>query len=174
MSAGGGPPVPLARELNWSTLAELEGVTILTKVQGQTISVCQTTLNTCSMAVEFKDTVMCMEWNINHMAASHCTDNHKVPCAVCFAATRDTILMIPAKLTCPTNWTLEYTGYLMTEHYTHRRSTYECVDKDAESVPGLDGSSDIAFLYHVEPICGGLSCPPYDAQKELTCVVCSR
>ena len=100
---------------------------------------------------------------------------HNAACAVCFAATRDTILMVPAKLTCPTNWTLEYAGYLMTEHINHRRSTYECVDKDAESVPGLDAqSSNSALLYHVEPNCAGLSCSPYDAQKELTCVVCSR
>ena len=62
----------------------------------------------------------------------------------------------------------------MSAHYGHYRSTYECVDKDAESVPGLDGGTNTAILYHVEPNCAGLSCPPYDAQKELTCVVCSR
>ena len=100
---------------------------------------------------------------------------HNVPCAVCYTATRDTVVMIPANLHCPTHWTVEYTGYLMTEHYTHHRSTYECVDKDPESVPGLDAiNNDNAFFYHVEPRCSGLSCPPYDAQKELTCVVCSR
>ena len=115
-----------------------------------------------------------VEYQIHNSQPLYSVDNHKVPCAVCFAATRDTILMIPAKLTCPTNWTLEYTGYLMSAHYSHHRSTYECVDKDPESVPGLDGSSGIAFFYHVEPNCAGLSCPPYDAQKELTCVVCSR
>ena len=64
MSAGGGPPVPLAREHNWSTLAELEGVSITTMVEQQTISVCQTTLNTCSIRVEFKEPAMCMEWSI--------------------------------------------------------------------------------------------------------------
>ena len=100
---------------------------------------------------------------------------HNVPCAVCYTATRDTVVMIPANLHCPTHWTVEYTGYLMTEHHSHRRSTYECVDKDPESVSGLDaGSGDNAFFYHVEPHCTGLSCPPYDDQKELTCVVCSR
>ena len=70
MSAGGGPPVPLAREHNWSTLAELEGVATI-KVQEQTISVCQTTLNTCSIAVEFKDKAMCMEWSMTRPVASH-------------------------------------------------------------------------------------------------------
>ena len=116
-----------------------------------------------------------MEYNINSNQPLRSVDNHNVPCAVCFAATRDTVLKIPAKLTCPTNWTLEYTGYLMSAYNNHYRSTYECVDKDAESVPGLDEwSGQSALFFHVEPNCAGLSCPPYDAQKELTCVVCSR
>ena len=46
---------------------------------------------------------------------------HNIPCAVCYTSTRGTLLMIPAKLTCPTHWTTEYAGYLMTagmdEHY---------------------------------------------------------
>ena len=99
---------------------------------------------------------------------------HNVPCAVCHVTTRATLLMIPAKVNCPTNWTTEYTGYLMTAYRTNYRSTYECIDKDPESVSGLDSSSSVAFLYHVEPVCSGLSCPPYDAEKELTCVVCSH
>ena len=63
-SAGGGPPVPVARELNSSTLEELQGVTIITKEEEQTISVCQMTLNTCNMAMEFKDIVISLEWSI--------------------------------------------------------------------------------------------------------------
>ena len=63
----------------------------------------------------------------------------------------------------------------MTENNVHYRSTYECVDKDPESVPGLNAEiSDASALLHVEPVCSGFSCPPYDAGKELTCVVCSR
>jgi len=31
--------------------------------------------------------------------------NHNVPCARCFAATRSATLMIPAKRTCPPSWT---------------------------------------------------------------------
>ena len=55
------------------------------------------------------------------------------------------------------------------------RSTYECVDKDPESVSELNGRSSYnALLYHVEPQCSGFSCPPHDAEKELTCVVCSH
>ena len=62
--------------------------------------------------------------------------NHNVPCAVCHVSTRAAVLMIPAWRHCPSQWTLEYTGYLMTEHKDHNTATYECVDKDAESVPG--------------------------------------
>ena len=103
---------------------------------------------------------------------------HNVPCAVCYVATRSVSVMIPAKTQCPTHWTLEYIGYLMSEYHNRNnggRTMYECVDKDPESVPGLDASSDpTAFFGLVEPYCNGLSCPPYDAEKELTCVVCTR
>ena len=118
-----------------------------------------------------------MEYAIHSSQPLYSVHNHNVPCALCYVATRDTVLMIPAKVHCPTNWTVEYTGYLMTEYYTHHRSTYECVDKDPESVPGLDAYSggDTAHFYHVEPnYCSGLPCSPYNAEKELTCVVCSR
>ena len=103
-------------------------------------------------------------------------NNHNVPCAVCHVTTRATLLMIPAKVNCPTNWTTEYTGYLMTAHqYNNYRSTYECIDKDPESISGLNGGNgNNAHLYHVEPHCPELSCPPYESGKELTCVVCSH
>ena len=103
-------------------------------------------------------------------------NDHNVPCAVCYVATRSVSVMIPAKTQCPTHWTLEYIGYLMTEYYNHNgRTMYECVDKDPESVPGLDAGSDPRSHFHlVEPYCNGLSCPPYDVEKELTCVICTR
>ena len=101
---------------------------------------------------------------------------HKVPCAVCYVVTRSVSVMIPAKTQCPTQWTLEYVGYLMTQHYNYNsRTMYECVDKDPESVPeSVSDSNPRALLEVVEPTCNGLSCPPYDAEKELTCCVCTR
>ena len=116
-----------------------------------------------------------MEYYIHSSQPLRSVNVHNVPCALCYVTTRDTVVMIPAKVHCPTNWTVEYTGYLMTEHHGNYRSTYECVDKDPESVPGLNAwSGNSALFYHVEPVCSGLSCSPYDAGKELTCVVCSR
>ena len=100
--------------------------------------------------------------------------DHNVPCAVCHTSGRDTALMLPAKTQCPPSWTLEYNGYLMTEHYTQHRTAFECVDKDPECIPGSARNEDGALFYHTEATCTGLPCPPYDSSKELTCAVCTK
>ena len=102
--------------------------------------------------------------------------DHNVPCAVCYASTRETVVMIPAQITCPSSWTREYYGYLMAEHHSihHHRSTFECVDQSPQSVPGSHANTNGALFYHVEVKCNGIPCPPYDAQKEVTCVVCTK
>ena len=97
---------------------------------------------------------------------------HNVPCAVCYVADRETVLMIPGNYICPQNWTSEYYGYLMAEHHTRYRSTFECVDMDPESE--ASESEDGAQFHHVEPRCGSLPCPPYEEEKEMTCAVCTR
>ena len=101
-------------------------------------------------------------------------DNHNVPCAVCYASTRVAMLMIPAKTQCPSSWTLEYVGYLMSERYTHHRSMFSCMDKDAQSLSGGSSNTNGALFYHVEATCNGILCPPYDTQRELTCAVCTK
>ena len=75
--------------------------------------------------------------------------DHNVPCAVCHVSTRAAVLMISAWHRCPSQWTLEYTGYLMTEHHTHSKATYECVDRDAESVPSRQAIVNGGLFYHV-------------------------
>ena len=62
----------------------------------------------------------------------------------------------------------------MSEYRGRRASTFECVDKDQESVPGSEVGTLGALLHHVEANCNGMPCPPYDSQKELTCVVCTK
>ena len=117
-----------------------------------------------------------MEYQFHSHPSLSAFDGHNVPCAVCYVATRCVALMVPAKIRCPTNWTLEYDGYLASGyHGRESRIMYECVDKAPESVPGLNAASNPrALFYLVEPYCNGLSCPPYDAGKELTCAVCTR
>ena len=68
--------------------------------------------------------------------------------------------MIPAWHHCPSGWTVEYTGYLMSERYLHSKATYECVDMNAESIPGSHADNDGGLFYHVEATCNGLPCLP--------------
>ena len=101
--------------------------------------------------------------------------DHNVPCVVCYVSTRVSYLMIPAKTTCPKTWTTEYQGYLMAERNDLKNNVvYECVDKDAESIPGSVANTDGALFYHAQTQCNGLLCPPYDKEKELACVVCTK
>ena len=101
-------------------------------------------------------------------------NDHNVPCAVCYASTRETVVMIPARLSCPSSWTREYYGYLMAACSTHRRTMFECVDQNPESVPGSIANTNGALFYHTEVKCNGIPCPPYVAQKEVMCVVCTK
>ena len=101
--------------------------------------------------------------------------NHNVPCAVCYTPTRGTVVMIPAHMTCPSSWTREYYGYLMANHHIYHRTLYECMDRSPQSVPGSLSDTNGALFYHTEVRCNhGVSCPPYNAQKEVTCVVCTK
>ena len=83
--------------------------------------------------------------------------------------------MIPARLSCPSSWTQEYYGYLMANSHVHHRTMFECVDQYPQSVPGSRANTEGALFYHVEVKCNyGIPCPPYDAQKEVMCVVCTK
>ena len=98
---------------------------------------------------------------------------HNVPCAVCYAKTRETVVMIPGQHTCPHKWRTEYNGWLMSEHFNNRRSTFECIDVASEILYSEDIIPDGALFFTVRPRCSSLPCPPFDQEKELACAVCS-
>ena len=102
--------------------------------------------------------------------------HHNVPCAVCYSSLRATVMMMPAKLTCPSGWISEYIGYLMNDGRNPSHSTNECVDQSPESIPGLNSNGNGLNLNSLHADCNnGFSCPPYSsANKALTCVICSR
>ena len=102
-------------------------------------------------------------------------DNHDAPCVVCHAESRSSHVMIPARNVCPSGWTLEYKGYLMSAHYLSKgRTHFICVDENAQATTGSHTDQNGALLYFVESHCGSLPCPPYSTGKELTCVVCTK
>ena len=57
---------------------------------------------------------------------------------------------------------------------TRLRTMFECVDRSPETVPASSADTNGALFYHVEVKCNGIPCPPYDTQKEVTCVVCTK
>ena len=77
-------------------------------------------------------------------------EQHNAPCAVCYVSTQNAVIMIPAKTTCPSGWTREYYGYLMSERTSNHRSMYECVDSSVESIPVSQSHIDGGHFYHVE------------------------
>jgi len=115
--------------------------------------------------------------NLFDVSGNH--DNN-VPCSLCQAKGRATMIMIPAKLTCPdSSWTLEYTGFIMSAaswgEYRNYRSMYECVDRGAEGVPGSQDNMNGATFHYASAYCNTfLHCPPYENQIALSCVVCSK
>ena len=102
-------------------------------------------------------------------------NGHNVPCAVCYTSTKSVKLMIPARTSCPSSWTIEYKGYLMAERHNHASNkVYECVDGNPESIDGSSGHTDGALIYFVRTTCTGLPCPPYVSNRVITCVVCTK
>ena len=126
------------------------------------------------LGVQTRSPIFGVEYQLDYGGPLVALHNHNVPCAVCHVSTRAAVLMIPAWRHCPSQWTLEYTGYLMTEHLSHNTATYECVDKGAEAVPCSGTDTNGGIFLHVEASCNGLPCPSYDPQKELTCAVCTK
>lgn len=84
------------------------------------------------------------------------------------------LLFSLAKKTCYKGWKKEYSGYLMSGHYTHQAaSTYTCVDEHPEAVHGVIKNENGYLFYPVEARCGSLKCPPFRDGWEFLCVVCS-
>ena len=101
--------------------------------------------------------------------------DHEAPCVVCFTKSRGSMLMMPARNDCPSGWTEEYHGYLMTAYHGQRSSKdFICVDGDPEYVAGSRANKNGALLYPVEGQCGSLPCGPYVAGREFTCAVCTK
>ena len=120
-------------------------------------------------------------------------DLHLIPCAVCETNQRVTKLMIPAKTRCPSDdWVLEYqgilnsaasqlpNGQLIPDTDIQHKLLYECIDSEMESFNGRTLTNNFTPYYTpVKARCTGEgalvnSCPPYQSDKPLSCVVCSK
>ena len=125
----------------------------------------------------YKSVVQGTEYEVNYAIPGNPLQHlhqQNAPCAVCDVPIRSRVIMVPAKTVCPPSWTREYYGYLMTEHDGHYRSSYTCVDIDPEVVPGESNHTDPSLIYPTVTDCNGLLCPPYENNRLLYCVVCTK
>ena len=107
------------------------------------------------------------------------TLNDDVPCAVCHVDSASSVLMIPAKSSCPGSWRVQYNGFLVSSgavgNIPWQAFDYVCLHNDAEYL--TEGArrynDDGHILYPVQAVCGSLPCPPYKNGQYITCAVCT-
>ena len=95
-----------------------------------------------------------------------------VPCSVCESNQRLTQLMLPAKTRCPSSdWVLEYTGYLMAAPTQYTNAVLMKGEYYRTSYSGFG-----LYLTKADRVKGGKlgTCPPYDVNKAVACVVCTK
>jgi len=98
-----------------------------------------------------------------------------MPCALCHSPTRSHQLMIPGLDNCPSGWTIEYSGFLVSSLVAQQKADYTCLDKSPETVRYGEPDAVSSYVYPVEAVCGGsLPCPPYISGYGIPCVVCSK
>ena len=109
---GEGQPAQTHQQLNWSMKEELVEATTITKEEELTISACQkyqtiyiymyTTCRSLQELVDMQGYIYGSEYETTSSPLSTVHD-HNVTCAVCYAASRGTVLMLPAKSECPSS-----------------------------------------------------------------------
>ena len=56
---------------------------------------------------------------------------------------------------------------LLFNSHCYKPSTYECINEISVGILGSIVVTDGALFHHIEPVCSGVLCPPYDETKEL-------
>ena len=123
----------------------------------------------------YKSWIYSTEYRTNDEVFGKQTHYFDAPCAVCHVP-RSTKIMIPAKVSCPDSFTLEYSGYMMSAAYTNKNSKdYACVDQNADTMLSSNEDTKGALLYFVSANKDNsfLPCPPYVHGIPITCAVCT-
>ena len=71
------------------------------------------------------------------------------------------------------HYLLSMISIITTEYETHYQSSYNCLDVNPESI-GSSASEDGALFHYTVSTCTGLACPPYENDRALSCVVCTK
>jgi len=98
--------------------------------------------------------------------------NLEARCAVCRVENASTMLMVPGTTVCPSGWTQQYWGYLVSEYYGHNTSEWVCLN-NTPVIFGSATNSNGKLWYPTEAEICALRAP-YIANREITCSVCTR
>ena len=90
-----------------------------------------------------------------------------VACAKCSTEGRGAIELLPTTIECPSSWTKEYAGYLMTDSGS---SGFVCVDRSMEPHNSSNSVVTGPTLTHVVAALDS----KYNSSQVLSCVVCSK
>lgn len=98
-----------------------------------------------------------------------------IQCSMCQTITANTVTMLIGNNTCPSSWTTEYTGYLVSEQETSGRTGkgYACLKENPDLIDNSSGKTNTATVNLVEHECGALPCGTYTNYQEVACIVCS-
>lgn len=111
------------------------------------------------------------------MNGRNISSDEAISCAQCFVDERTSPTIFAGRTTCPSEWTLEYRGYIMSKDIKSRKGDLICVDIDSrpsELEVLVSARTDKPnYLSDVKLSCGTLPCNKYENNKLLPCVVCT-
>lgn len=97
------------------------------------------------------------EYYTNFFASN--SDAEDVPCVLCRTIHATSVIMIPGKNTCYSDWKVGYHGNLSSGDHTHEfASAYVCVDINLEYIIGGVDRHYGKLFYPVLTRCGSLKC----------------
>jgi len=98
---------------------------------------------------------------------------HAAPCVSC-SSPRSEIVMIPGKMRCPGDMFVEYSGYIVANHWSNYGSEYVCLDQAPEVAKAGGTFTSDGVLVIGQIMCGTLPCPhPYSQYNQVSCAVCT-
>ena len=104
-------------------------------------------------------------------------EGNTLACSVC-ETKRSTVIMIPARRTCPQGWQLEYEGVLMAKGrflFVNRQSSTICVSLAFEPSFASQQRSNALDIFNVNILCDdGNLCDVNNNNFDVHCVVCTK
>lgn len=111
------------------------------------------------------------------MNGRNISSDEAISCAKCFVDERTSPTVFAGRTTCPSEWTLEYRGYIMSKDIKSRKGDLICVDTDSRpsklEVLVSAKTDKPNYVSDVKLSCGTLPCNKYENDKLLPCVVCT-